>query len=569
MQIQTRLPAAPGMIIRMPLGENINSGSQNVLLHCYHPQEEVFVVSPADDPSSIQSVPASQFQARSGKIYPVLEALMHRADETAVATRHLLESEATQTLLDQTGQAVQNTASRLLQQNNPTSTVVESLTTAARDAAPPQGWNQVLAMVKDEQLTDLLVTCRDRLSQLVQNDVSESTRQVLGRAGVRIDLAPVEESRQEALSAIDRFLQQAKVNPTDLQTVRDDLSANFNQAFDSLSAVARSDRGLHQLFESIAERTTAWQQATGRLLQTRSASLFLEGASRLQARAASLLKKQGNVAGWAGEIGSKLTKSFTEGDAAVARIKSIELGEAVKTRLVEAIEVRSESLGGLDGIIAEALATIETKSKIVDGSPIQSLLTDLQSNATSVTKDAHETLITVLSSKSQYRDLALIRLETVMWNLEGYLGDDMTPEDIAAIVRGEGGTSRFFGPIAKRAMQQIDKQLDAAESQVSDDTVLEVLSRVRKIMSGEMDLSAVMDEVVAVLNADQVVAASETLVQHSEKVLDVLEGVSGQQGSCGCDTDCRESRYLKGLSYARNWQSGCRQAPRHRRKCRI
>jgi hypothetical protein len=50
---------------------------------------------------------------------------------------------------------------------------------------------------------------------------------------------------------------------------------------------------------------------------------------------------------------------------------------------------------------------------------------------------------------------------------------------------------------------------------------------VRKIVSGELTLGAVLDEVVNILNDDKVVAAGEELVKHGENVLDAIEGVSG------------------------------------------
>ena len=71
----------------------------------------------------------------------------------------------------------------------------------------------------------------------------------------------------------------------DLEAVRGELTQNFTAAFDALATAARSDRNLNDLFDGIAQKTTVWQEATGRLMQTRSASLFLEGATRLQARA--------------------------------------------------------------------------------------------------------------------------------------------------------------------------------------------------------------------------------------------------------------------------------------------
>jgi hypothetical protein len=156
-------------------------------------------------------------------------------------------------------------------------------------------------------------------------------------------------------------------------------------------------------------------------------------------------------------------------------------------------------------------------------------LKNLQRNASSATVDAHETLISVLSSQSTYRDQALLRLEQALCDLGDHIGNDLAPDEVASIVRGEGGTAKIFAPIARRAMQQIEKQLDAAESQVNDATMLGVLKRVRKIVSGELTLNAIMDDIVSVLNDDKVVAAGESIVQQSEQVLDAIEGVSANK----------------------------------------
>lgn len=400
---------------------------------------------------------------------------------------------------------------------------------------------QVLQLVKDEELTTLLETCRERLQQLVHGDLSEATQKALEKTGIRIesvDSVPstfaesMEVSRKAALRAVNQLLEQSQIDPSELDKVRADVTQRFAEAFDGLSAAAKSDRSLNAVFESIAEKTGEWQQLTGRLMQTRSASLFLEGATRLQARAAEILQQ--NQIQWAGEVGSMLTKSFTEGDAALARLKTVEFGDAVKNRLVEAIEIRSESLGGLDGIIAGALTTVKSKATGAgydySGDQMRDLLTGLQKKASTVTTDAHETLISLLSSQSTYRDMALLRIESVMCMLERQFGEDsLSPEDIASIASGDGGTAKLFEPIAKRAMVEIENQLDLAESKVTDDTAIEVLKRVRKIMSGELTLTNVMDEVVSVLNDDRVVKAGEHLIQQSEHVLDVIEGASGNQ----------------------------------------
>jgi hypothetical protein len=487
---------------------------------------------------NLKKVQADQIEsAACAKFYPVLEILMLRADQTVSATTNLLENEKTQRIMDQTGKAIQERTDQLATSGPTVATEkLESLASAVEVAAPQaeEQMKEALNMIRDGELTVLLEQGKKRLEQLVQKDLPQATKQALAKGGIRLqteDPASVfsestEASRKAALSALERLLKQAELDPSDLDKIRGDLAKNFTTAFDSLATAAKSDRSLDAIFESVSEKTTVWQEVTGRLMQTRSASLFMEGATRLQARAAAILGQ--NQLQWAGEIGSKLTKSFTEGDAALAKLKSIELGDVVKSRLVEAIEVRSESLGGLDGIIAGALTTVRSKSA-ESGGQMNKMLTNLQQTASRKTADAHETLISVLSSRSLYRDVALLRIEGVMCDLEAQFGDDLSPEAIASIARGEGGTAKLFEPIARRALKQIEKQLDVAEKQITDNTVLEVLKRVRKIMSGELSISAVMDEVVNMLNNEKVVAAGESLVQHSEHVLDAIEGASGNK----------------------------------------
>ena len=56
-----------------------------------------------------------------------------------------------------------------------------------------------------------------------------------------------------------------------------------------MSKAATSDPQLTTIFGSILDKTKTWQEMMGRLLQTRTASLFVEGAQRLTARAAAVL----------------------------------------------------------------------------------------------------------------------------------------------------------------------------------------------------------------------------------------------------------------------------------------
>jgi hypothetical protein len=576
--IHRRLPVAPGMITRhstaanasspiSSVGSSTSSGNQ-FLVHSYYKDRNVYLVSRLTDsveiPENKSGEMTSLSQRRSslllreaisstsrkhrlfleidtenlspsvsGKYYPVLETLMLRGDQTAAATGSILQHPTTQRLLSQTGQAVQTGIKNISRQTN-TDAKIEDLTAAAKKCVPELDKNmkQIFSMVKDEELTVLLGKCRTRLAQIVQKDLPKATEQTLERTGIRIVQsdgaeagASLEMSRKAALTALDEFLK-SNLDGKSTNELRQDLAKNFSTAFDSLTTAAKSDRNLSEIFETVSERTAAWQEATGRLMRTRSAGLFVEGASRLQARVGTIFNR--HQLQWAGEVGSNLTKAFTEGDTALARLKSIALGDAVKARLVEAIEVRSESVGGLDGIIAGALSTIQGHEEDSSGQ-ITQMISLMQGKASSASEASHETLISVLSRRSEYRDIVLLRIEHVLCNLGDHLGDDLSPEAIASVVRGEGGTAAIFEPIAKRAMAQIDQQLCTAETQVTDRTVLVVLQRIRKIMSGELSLSSLMDEAISILNDENVVAAGESLVQHSENILDAIEGVSSNK----------------------------------------
>ena len=433
-----------------------------------------------------ESIPSNELEpAASAKFYPLLLELMRRGDETASATNEFLQQQEVTNLVEKTTTLVESKAEEAkgtLLQNEGKIDELKSTVTDSVDGAIPkeEQVQQLLQMIKDEELTVLLAKGKDRLEQLMKNEIPQATEKALEHAGIRVVLndddattspymETIQKSRQAALSALEDVLKQADM-AEDLQAIRGGLEEKFTTMFDSFASAAKSDRTLSSIFDTVSGKTTEWQEATGRLMSTRTAGLFMEGASRIQARAATLFSK--DQMDWAGEIGSKFTKAFTEGDAAVARLKSIELGEKVKQNLVKAIEVRSESLGGLDGIIAGALSTIQPKGGDGDGTGtnMTEMLSSLQSQASSVTKDAHETLISVLARKSEYRDVALLKIEQVMCDLESQFGDDLSPQDIAAIARGEGGTAKLFEPIAKRAAKEIEKQLDVAEESVTDPT---------------------------------------------------------------------------------------------------
>ena len=533
--ILDRLPVAPGMVTTA----DSRRFQAKIMALCFYESRGTFLVAPIGKdetdigaPSSWMELPPREIQtAQSAKFYPLLQELMFRGDQAASSTTSLLQSQAVSDAVQRTTELVHSHANKViindaLKESNLQSIVPEEEET--KDEV-----QRVVAMLKDEELTVLLENGRDRLRQLLEMDeISEGTRTALAKAGVRVAdssktlLQTVHSSHQAALEAVNTLLGlETNFDSNDFQAVRDSLGESFRSMFDTLADAASSDRTLSSIFDTISGKTTDWQEATGRLLSTKSASLFMEGAGRLQARAVGLFSTDQLL--WAGHIGSNLTKAFTEGDAAVARLKSIELGDAVRKRLFEAIEVRSESAGGLDGIIAGALSTL--KHGEGESSNVGRLLESLQSSASSASSEAHETLISIVSQRSVYRDIALVRLEQVFCSLESEFAGEMSPDEIAAVARGEGGTANIFEPVARRAVSEIDRQLDVAEASVSDPTIVDVLKHVRRITRGELSVASMVDEVVNTLNDERIVGAGEKLIEHSENILDAIEGVSGNE----------------------------------------
>jgi hypothetical protein len=519
---------------------------QEVIVLSYYSSSHSFLVASIEkdpfklnDKDTMYAELADLKLAPSAKFYPLLVELMKRGDQTAKTTTSILNDENVTSLVQKSAKFIETKSSELI--SDATSAVsvdenVEKLATKVTDILPNEkDVKQIYLMLKDEELTVLLRKGQQRLQALVSTEVSNATTEALRQSGILIANGndqpssfsdAISKSRDAALLALKDLLKDAEVDPSEITNVRDTLEANFTKMFDNLAEAAKSDRNLNNIFETISGKTSEWQQATGRLMSTKSGSLFLEGASRLQTRAKEIFS-MGNL-DWAGEIGSKFTKAFTEGDAAVARLKSIEMGDAVRNRLVEAIEARSGSQGGLDGIIAGALNTITYSGK-QSGEKMQKILTKLQATAPGATKDAHETLISVLSNRSEYQDIALLKVENAFCSLDRHLAEEMSPSEIAAIASGEGGTAALFEPIAKRASKEITIYLDQAEGSITDPAILAALKHVRRIISGELTMNGLMDEAVNILNDESILAAGESLVKTSEIALDAIEGISGNK----------------------------------------
>lgn len=470
---------------------------------------------------------------------------------------------------------------------------------------------QVYDMLRDEDLTKLFQLGRERLRDLVEVEVPEKTKKALEAMGIELDdgeeisataagqtiRQKMSKLQKEALESMEKMLatisvsdDQIAIQGSDGQntTINFDGSKiigsipqspteqlfqakeQFAKVFDQLSSVATSDPQLLSIFSSISEKTKLWQEMTGRIFQTKTISLFMEGSQRLQARAAQLLNlapDQIRGLGGSGDgSGSNLTRAFTEGDVAMAKLKSLEMGDAIRSRLFAAIELRSESSGGLDGIIsgsltaisktgdeysakaASLLGTVEengTSMSLSGGleeQTINSVISRLQSSATSAMKGTKETLIALLSGESMYRDAVLLRLEQVFLDLESQLGQELSAEEIAQLASGEGGTMSLFKPVAMKAAKDIELHLDTVEKKMKESKhwnskADDALEKVRQITSGELSMTDIVDMAAGFLDDEDVVAKSGGLIVKAESLLDDFEAASGKLGAKAAEGD--------------------------------
>ncbi|KAL7549489.1 hypothetical protein ACHAWF_012758 [Thalassiosira exigua] len=440
-------------------------------------------------------------------------------------------------------------------------------------------------MLRDDDLSELFARGRDRLSELAGGAeiASERTRGALAAMGISLDDEGDDDGgaarmRREALASLDRIL---RVEVSDGDDVLDPalrLAATarvrFGEAYDALSRAAATDPRLSSIFADVSDRTRAWREATGRLAQTRTVGVFAEGGRRLRARAAGLLEDV--AAGGSGFAGAgDLTRAFAEGDAALARLKTLEVGDAVRRRLFEAIELRSESRGGLDAVIAGSLAAVcgegqrlgteasgllnvgvkDGVSDRVSEDSIHSLISKLQQSATSTMSETKETLVALLSHRSAHREAVLLRLERVFMDLESQLGKDMTAEEIAQLASGAGGTMALFEPVAKRAAEEIEAQLDAVEERMRasknwSHKADKVMEQVRKIMRGELSLSDLLDMAAGYLDEDEVVSKGGSIIVKAEGILDDLEAATARLGEAGASGAGASSSLLEAVAKA-------------------
>mmetsp|Transcript_32274 Transcript_32274/g.37632 ORF Transcript_32274/g.37632 Transcript_32274/m.37632 type:complete len:1352 (+) Transcript_32274:164-4219(+) len=548
-----QLPAAPGMITT-ELKDTDEEESKDILIHCYSPYKDSFLVSLVDEEASenyrvdiisvlskdeedspnnnddnrsdLASVKLYELKsdrvekAKCAKFYGLIDELILRGNEAAQTAKNVVNTnpklkELEQTIIRKTSSAESKKKDEELE-----STItgkVDKVREAIKSSAPDsENVRDIYNMLKDEELTLLFEKGRERLQELTSSNImNEAENTILKEMGITINHTSftftTAKAQQYALDAIDDMLSENL--EVDFLTVYD----AFGTMFDSFTDVAKSDATLQSLLGEINTKTSEWQKQTGRLLDTKSGGLFFEGAQRLQARVSNLLSPK--LVSMCENSGSSLTKAFTEGDVALAKLKSLELGDSVRSRLFNAIEARSESHGGLDGIIAGAVTQIGGEDVLA-----------AYRAGSSMSDKAHESLISMLGKRSEFHDISILRLEQTLVHLESHFDEDLSSDQIAAFARGESGTAALFEPIAQNAAKEIEKQLDLAEKSVEDTRILAAIAHVRKIMSGELTVSNLVDEIANVLNNDEFLSVGVNIAQTGEHILDAIETASQNKG---------------------------------------
>lgn len=533
------LPATPGMITLATLSSS--NAKEKVSVHCYSVDRDTYTVSSLPDPGTLVELSSTCVDmCPSTKFYPLLEDLLHRADSLGKsAGRNLLSAisgnstavtevaeDVKEALQDETGLKAEDLtadsagefASRVVRATK------RNLLPDGKEVAA--GASELIAMLKDEEWTDLLHKSKDRLTTMISDDLPAVAERTLADAGIVISASAGADAASRALSAINGLLRTHA--ETDLEEASDTVTHQFRKAMDALRTTAEHDRRMGSIYDLLLEKSSGWQEATGMLLETAGAGTWIEGGKRLRARAANILSPQ-QMASFGSGI-SALTEGLS-GEAAVARLKTLEVGEAVRDRLICAIEVKTGSAGGLDGMIAKALAGAGgVVSEEGAGSSVKSLVEMMSKNATKTGKDAQETLLVAVSRRSAYRDQVMTSIESGLVDLEQNLGNALSVNDITDIIRGDKGTASLFEPMARRASAEIERQLMAAEDGVKDNPhVMSALGYVRRLVSGELTGDAALQDIVTVLNDESVVAAGEGWIQKGDQVLDVLENAAGNE----------------------------------------
>ena len=230
---------------------------------------------------------------------------------------------------------------------------------------------------------------------------------------------------------------------------------------------------------------------------------------------------------------TSLFTKITDGDEAILKLKSLELGNSVKGRLVDMMELHAASRGGLDGLIASSIAKLNDSAALADCN-LKDAVTSLQKSAEQTSKSANEMLLSLLSKKSVLRDQIMLKVEESLMmindRLQSIFGESLTMSTILSVVTSQQSTQALFEPIASKIREEILFQLTTAEKDLDDPTALFIMERVRSIVesssTGDISSGNPLDSIKTMLDDESTVNLGQSMIMKGERVLDVIEDAS-------------------------------------------
>ena len=215
-----------------------------------------------------------------------------------------------------------------------------------------------------------------------------------------------------------------------------------------------------------------------------------KGAVRLKNRATSLFKVSGEERRASVDSMSSMVKNLNKAkageDKTLTAIKGLELGEAVKARLVANFELQAEARGGIDGLVFTAFNKVnkqqaELKHRLETDFSVDEVVGQLQAQSEGL--------------KAQFGDMDQhIRKNT---------GELITPEIMAKFALGEVTSDELLAPIAKIASE---------------------------LSTGERKFDVtVLNDLVQGMNSDEASAIGDNLLLKGDFVLDAYEDLQKKE----------------------------------------
>jgi len=324
----------------------------------------------------------------------------------------------------------------------------------------------------------------------------------------------------DALSSTNSLLGSIKSN-IDTDINYENLEMQARDVMEQLTNVAQNDPTMQSILNQIQNNSSS--NPMFNVSNYKSVSIFYEGTQRLQSRAMKLFLRNDDKDAFAEEQKrcSELFASIYRENELTLRLKSLELADAFRDRLIAAVEFRSESLGGLDGMIARALNTVEHGSK--------DFMSKLDLSNSALQEDA---LLRALSSTNDVREHVLQKVEQSLCDIYEMLSlEDDESFDVFDI---SSSSTKLFNKFAERAKSEMEHQLALAEAAYAEDPlVMQLLEYARGALLSEDGTSFTNNNLQDVLSKfdEQLSMKGAELIEQGELLLDKLE--SKQQNSLG------------------------------------